>query len=108
MRIVERVGHFGRYPQGVVDRELLLAIQPVAQRLTSDERHHARHRAIALTRVGECEDVRVLEVGRRPDLRQEARPADHRGQLSSKDPQRNPAIVPDVVREIHGGHAAGA
>ena len=38
--VVERAGDLGRDPDGIVDRELLLAAQPVAQRFAFHERHH--------------------------------------------------------------------
>ena len=48
--VVERGGDLGGDPDGVGDRELLLATQPVAQRLPVHERHHVVRGAVHLAR----------------------------------------------------------
>ena len=90
------------------DRELLLAVEPVAQRLALDEGHDVEEVAVGLARVEQRQDVRVLEVGRELDLGQEALGADHGGELGAQDLERDAAVVPDVLGEIDRGHAAGA
>jgi len=49
----------------------------------------------------------VLEVRGRPDLRKEALRADHRGELGLQNLQSDLAVVPQVVRQVNGRHAAG-
>ncbi len=49
----------------LVDAELRLAIELVAQRLAVDERHHVIKERIGLSRIEQRENVRVLEVGGR-------------------------------------------
>ena len=104
VRVVERVGDLGGDPQRVLDRELLLAIQPVAQRLAVDERHDVEHRAVHLSRVVQGEDVRMLQVGGGADLGEEPRAADDRGELGLEDLHGDLAVVPEVVGEEDGGH----
>ena len=52
------------------------------------------------------QDVRVLEIGGGLDLAQEPLGADHRGQLGAQDLDRDLAVVLEVLREVHRGHAA--
>jgi hypothetical protein len=61
--------------------ELLLAVEPVAQGLALDVRHHVVRGAVQLAAVDEPEDVRVLQAGDGPDLAQEALRADDGGEL---------------------------
>ena len=49
--VVERRGHFGRDPDRVGDRELLLAGEPVAQGLALDVGHDVEEVAVGLARV---------------------------------------------------------
>ena len=106
--VVERRGHLGGDPDGVGDGELLLAVEPVAQRLAVDERHDVEQVAVGLARVEQRQDVRVLEVGGELDLGQEALGADHGGELGAQHLERDAAVVADVLGEIDGRHAAGA
>jgi len=59
-------------------------------------------------RVEQRQDVRVLQLRGNADLAQEAIPAKQRGEFLAENLDRDIAIVFDVVREIHGGHATGA
>ena len=52
--VVERGGDFRREADGVVDGQLLLAGEPVAQRLALDERHHVVQEAVGLARVDQA------------------------------------------------------
>jgi hypothetical protein len=61
---------------------------------------------VHLARVDQSEDVRVLEVGDGLDLAQETFGPDDGGQFGSQDLDGDPAIVADVLRQIHQGHAA--
>jgi hypothetical protein len=49
----------------------------------------------------------VVELRRDPDLAQEALGADRRGDRRLEDLDRHRAVVPLVVREVDGRHAAG-
>ena len=61
-----------------------------------------------LPRIEEREQVRVLESSRDLDLGEEALDAEDRAQLRLQQLERNPAVMPDVAREVHGRHPAGA
>ena len=50
----------------------------------------------------------MLEVGGDLDLGQEPLGAEHGGQLGAQHLERDLAVVPQVVREVDGGHAARA
>jgi hypothetical protein len=51
--------------------------------------------------------VRVLQVGRELDLGQEPFGADHGGQLGTQHLEGDAAVVPHVLSEVDGRHAAG-
>jgi hypothetical protein len=51
VREVERAGHAAGDLDRILDAELLLAIQAVAQRLALDERHHVIEEGVGFARV---------------------------------------------------------
>ena len=106
--VLQRVGHLAGDAHRVLDGQLLLARQPVAQRLALDVGHDVEDQPVGLARVEQREDVRVLEVGGGLDLGQEPLGAEDGGQLGAQDLERDLAVVPHVVRQVHRGHAAGA
>ena len=106
MGVVERGGDFPREPQGLVHRELLLALQARAQRFAGDVGHDVVEQAVGLARVDQPEDVRVLEVGGDLDLAEEALAAEHGGELGVEDLDGDLAAVLEVLGEVDGGHAA--
>ncbi len=112
MGIVEGTRHLGGDAHGVGDRELLVANEAIAEGLALDEGHDVEEDrsslrvGIAGTRVEERENVRVLEVGGGLDLREEAFGADDGGEFGAEDLDGDGAIVLQVVRQVHRGHAA--
>ena len=108
MRVVERGADLLGEAHGIVDGQLVLAIQAIAQRLALDERHHVEEVAVRLPRVEQREDVRMLQRRRRLDLGQEAIGANDGGELWAQHLHRDAAIVLEIVRQIHGRHAARA
>jgi hypothetical protein len=50
-------------------------------------------------------DVGVVETGRDPDLSQEALGPAAPAQLRIQDLERDPPVMPQVVRKVDGGHA---
>ena len=78
VRVVQRLGHLAGEPDGVLDRQLDFALQPVAQGLALDVGHRVPEPACCLARVEHGQDVRVLEPGRGLDLAQEALRAERR------------------------------
>ena len=106
VRMAERVGDLPRDAHGLVERELLLALEPVAEGLAGDERHHIVEHAPGLAAVEEREDVRMLQLGRRLDLGQETLGAERGGEIGVHDLDRDLPVVAEVVREMHRRHPA--
>ena len=91
---------------GVVDRQLAVPGQPVAQRLALDRRHDVIEESVGLTGVEQRQDVWVLELRDRLDLAREAVGAQRGGELGAQHLHRHLATVPHVFREIDRRHAA--
>ena len=72
VRVVQRLGHLAGEPDRVLDRQLDLALQPVAQALALDVRHRVPEPPCRLARVEHGQDVRVLQPGGGLDLAQES------------------------------------
>ncbi len=92
----------------VVDRQLPLALEPGAQRLAGHERHHVVQQSVGVAAVEQRKNVRMLQTRRRADLGEEPLAAERRAELGMEDLDGDVAVVLQVVREIHGRHAAGA
>ena len=63
MRDLKRFGHIRRDPDGLIDRQLPLSIEPLAQRFAFYEGHHVEEKAVRFPRVEERKDVRMLQIG---------------------------------------------
>ena len=50
----------------------------------------------------------MLQTGRGADLGQEALATERRAQVGMQHLDGDVAVVLEIVREVHGGHAAGA
>ena len=105
---VEGERDFAGKPHGVGDGELPFAAEPVAQALALDVGHRKPEPACGLAGVVDGENVGVLETGGEPDLPKKALGAEGGGQLGVQHLQGDGAVVPQVAREVHGGHAATA
>ena len=92
----------------LADGKLLFPVEPVAEGLALDERHHVEEVGVGLARVEQRQDVRVLEVGRQLDLGQEPLGTDHGRELGAEHLQGDLAVVTDVLGQVDGGHSAGA
>ena len=108
MRVVERTGDAAGEPERLVDRELLLPLEPLPQRFAFHVRHHIVDQAARLAGIEQRQDVRVLQMGGDPDLTQEALDSEHGGELGAQHLQGDGAIVLQIPGEIHGRHATGA
>src|SRR5205085_985086 len=62
---------------------------------------------LRFTGIEQRQQVRVLQVRRDADLAEEPLSAEYGTQLWTQHLERDFAIVPDVGRQVHGGHAAG-
>ena len=106
VRVVERAGDGDRDADRFVDRQLLLALEPRAERLALDVRHHIEEQPVGVARVEQRQQVRVLEVRGDLDLAEEPLDAEHGAELRIEHLERDVAIVLEVAREIDGRHAA--
>ena len=104
--VAEGVGHFARDLHGVLDRQLLLALQPGAEGLARHQRHHVVEEAVGLAAVEERENVGVLEPGGGPDFREESLAPEGGAQVGMEDLDGDVAVVLEVVGEIDGRHPA--
>ena len=110
MGIAERVGHLAGDLERVLDRELLLAVEPVPEGLALDEGHDViqqswvvgRERRLDDTAVEEWEDVRVAEVRRGLDFAEEALGAECGGEFGAEDLDGDLAVVLQVLGEVDG------
>src|SRR3989441_3451755 len=106
--VVERARNLAGNPHGVLDRELLLMVEPVAQRLPFHKRHDVVEQSVGFSRVDETEDVGVLEMRSDLDLFQEPIGADDGRQLRAQFLEGDMPIVAYVVCEVDRRHAASA
>ena len=63
VRIIERVGGFARYSNGIRYGKLLVTIQSTAERLTFHVRHDIVQQAIRASAVEQRKNMRMLKVG---------------------------------------------
>ena len=106
--IIECTRHFARDADGVGDRQLPFTFQARAQRFAGDQRHHVVQQPVGLAAVEQRQNVRMLQAGGGADLGEKSFAAERRAQVGMQHFDRDITIVLEVVREIHGGHAAGA
>ena len=108
VRVTQRVRHLSRDLDGIVQRELLLAVQPLPQRLTLGVGHDVEEQPVGLARIVERQDVRVTEIGARCDLAEEPLRTERGGQLRAEHLDGHAPPVLQVLGEPHDGHAAMA
>ena len=106
--VVERAGDFRGDADGIVHRQLDLALEPGAERSALDVGHYVEHRALDPARVEQGKDVGMVQVGGGLDLLEEALGSDQRRELRVHHLDGHLAIVAGVVGEEHRGHASGA
>jgi len=85
-RVAQRGRHFAGDPQCILERQLLLPRQPLAQRLALDVRHDVVKEARGLARIVKRQDVWVGKGGDGLDLAEEP--------LQPRGPRRAPAGAP--------------
>ena len=106
--VVEGAGGLDRDAERVVERELALAAEPVAEALALDEGHGEPEPASGLARIVDGQDVGMLQPGGEADLALEPVGAERGGELGEEDLERDGAVVAEVVRQVDDGHAAAA
>jgi len=82
--------------------------QTVTQRFARRHRHHVKQeRAVAGdTRVEQWQDVRIFEPRRDGDLAEKAVARERLREFGLEHLDRNVAVVLEIVRKVHRGHAA--
>jgi hypothetical protein len=108
MCVVERAGHLAGDAHRVGDRQLTFALEARTQRLAGDERHHVVQQAVGFAAVEQRQDVRMLQSRGGADLGEEALAAECGAEVGVQHLDGDIALVLEVVREVHGGHAASA
>jgi hypothetical protein len=102
----ERVGDLLEQPHGLVDGKLSHAVEPRPQRFALYERHDVVEEPLGRPGIVERENVGVLHLGDDMDLAGEPVGSHRGGQLGAEDLEGDVAVVLEVVRQVHGGHAA--
>src|SRR6266567_1108772 len=91
---------------GLLERELPLPLQSLAQRVALDIGHYVVQEALGSAGVVQRQDVGVGEPGRDFDLAQEALGTERRGDLGTQHLDGNGAAVTEIACEINRGHPA--
>ena len=89
---------------GFVDRELVLALEALAQRLAFDVGHHVIEKSLDLTGVEERKDVGVIQSRDDLDLAQEPLGANGLRQSGVEHLDRDDALVLGILRETDRRH----
>ena len=106
VRVIEGLSQRLRERDGVLHRQLPLSVQQHAERFAGDVGHHIVEQAFRRTGVVQRQDVRMLEMRGEFDLLQEPLGTDDRRDFRADDLDRDLAVMFQVPREVHGGHAA--
>src|SRR4029079_7696707 len=91
-----------------IDRELLLTLETGPQGLAFDERHDVEEQPARVATVEQRKDMRMLKLGRRLDLGEEAIAAECGSKVRMENFDCEVAVVLEVVREVYGRHTTGA
>ena len=106
MRVIECVGHFARNAHRFVDTELCFAIQLFANGFALNVGHDVKQKSIRRAAIEQRQNVRMLQRRRGLDLDDESLGTQHGREFRLQYFDRDFALVLQVVREIHGRHAA--
>ena len=108
VRVCQRFRHFPRDEQRVLDRQLRLSLQPVAEGFAFYERHDVVEGARGVAGVIDGQDVGVLQPGGQLDLAQEALAPQRHGDFGAQRLERDEALMPDIAGEVDHRHPAAA
>jgi hypothetical protein len=106
--IREGVGHLPCDLDGLRNGELLLPQELLPEGLPFHEGHDVEREALHVTGVQHRKDVRMAQAGRNPDLPEEALGAHGGGEVGEQDLHGYGPVVPQVLSQVDGGHAAPA
>jgi len=88
-----------------IDRQRLLALQPLAQRLPFYVWHHVIEKARCLPAVVQRKDVRMIEARGKLDFAKKTLRSQRSRQIGMENLERYNAIVLAVLRQIYRRHA---
>ena len=117
VRVIKGARDVACDPHCVLDGQLLLAREPLPQRLPLDVRHDVEEEPRTgalpdvrprLARVVQRKDVGVVQPGGDLDLAQEALHAERGTELRVQDLDRHFPMVSEVFGDVDGRHAAPA
>ncbi len=108
VRVAQGVGHLPADLERLLERELPLALEPLPQRLTLDERHDVVEEAGGFAGVVEGQDVGVAQARREANLPEKPLGAEAGGELGAENLESDRPVVLEVAGEVHHGHAARA
>ena len=105
MGVVECASDFAGNAQRFAHRQLTLTLESSSQRFAFDIRHHIKQQAIGRTGVDQSEDMRMLQVCRDLNFREESLATDNRAEFRRQQFDRNRATMAEIVREKDRRHA---
>jgi len=113
MGVPESIGQLARDADGIVQRELPLAGEPLTEGFARDTGHGEPQEPGTSMSLGDAavedrDDVGVLEPGGELDLAEESIRTEGSRELWAKQLERDRPIVPQVLGEPDGTHAAAA
>ena len=108
MRVAEGARDFTRQPQGLVERQLCLALEPGTERFPVHVGHHVEQRLPSRAGIEERHHVRMVQPGRDLDFAEKTILADRLDQGRLHHLDRYPPIVLQVIGEVHRRHTAAA
>jgi hypothetical protein len=106
--VVQRLRRLPRDPKRILERQLPVAPEPVAQALALDEGHGEPELPGGGAGIVHGQDVRVLEAGREADLALKPLGPEGLGQVGVKHLEGDGAVVLQVGRKEDRGHPAAA
>ncbi len=92
----------------VIDRQLSIAREQVAQALALHVRHHVEEKSRALAGIVQRQDVGMSQSRRGGDLAEKPVVAQRGRQFGAQHLDRHRTLVSEVLSEIYRGHTANA
>ena len=108
MRVIERVGNFARQADGDIEWDVSLSLQPRAQTLAFQKRHHIEQVSCCLSGIVQRQDVGMREPRGDSDFPEESLGERSASEFRVENLDGNPSRVLQVLREEHNGHAPAA
>jgi len=106
VRVGQRIGDLAKNPDRLGDRHFTFSREPHAKRFAGHVGHHVVQHALGFTGIDQAKDVRVLQLRDDVDLAEKAFRTQGVREVRPQHLDSDMAIVLDVLRQVHGGHAA--